>query len=114
MNTDSAEMIDISNVILDNFDITSSETAENHGSKMVHDVLQALYFNVILPSTSLYFFRSKHHLLPVLKQLANHKFYSKEDNFWLRSEDLILRVKTQFSAAELAEIVAIYSKVRVS
>ena len=68
---------------------------------------------MILKSTSLFFFRSRH-LLKVLDVISESKYYQKDDSFWLRTEDLILRVKSQYGAEDLAHIVKIYSKVKVS
>ena len=113
MNSDPIEMIDLTNVILDNLDLQKDYQSEHGGSNLVDEVVQALYFNVILKSTSLFFFRSRH-LLKVLEVISEPKYYQKDDSFWLRTEDLILRVKSQYGAEDLAHIVKIYSKVKVS
>ena len=86
-------MIDLTNVILDHLDFTKDYQSEHGGSNLVNDVVQALYYNVILKSTSLFFFRSRH-LLRILEVISEARHYQKEDSFWLRTEDLILRVKS--------------------
>ena len=59
-------MIDLSNVILDNVDL---KQANDQNKELIYDIVQALYFNVIMRNTSLFFFRSKH-LLDVLNHLS--------------------------------------------
>ena len=73
MNADSMQMIDLSNVILDHLDF-EKDYLSDRGGNMIGDVVQALYFNVILKSTSMFFFRSRH-LLRVLDIISEPKYY---------------------------------------
>lgn len=65
----------------------------------------------MLKSMSLFFFKCRH-LLLVLKSLTEVR--PNERDFWLRTEDYILRVKNQYSVSEISQIVSIYSKVKPS
>jgi hypothetical protein len=84
------DLIEMANIVMDHSDLVLSDSA------FMRDYLNALYFTVILPFPSLSFFRSRH-LYETLDLMANDEFYKKEKNFWQRSEDLILRTKTQLS-----------------
>ena len=101
------DLIELANIIMDHNDLMRADSA------LMRDYLSAVFFRVIIPYPSLFFFRSRH-LYPTLRLLALDPFFSKEINFWQKSEDLILRSKTQYSVEQLAEIVSIYRHVRVS
>lgn len=67
----------------------------------------------MLQFPSLFFFRSRH-LFKTLELLVNDDRYRKEKNFWQKSEDLILRVKGQYSLEEIAQVCKIFCHVPVS
>lgn len=79
----------------------------------MRDFLSAVYFTVVVPYPSLFFFRSRH-LFETLTILSKDETYLREKNFWQKSEDLILRSKGQFSTKQLVEIIKIYNEVPVS
>mmetsp|Transcript_30889 Transcript_30889/g.41013 ORF Transcript_30889/g.41013 Transcript_30889/m.41013 type:complete len:148 (-) Transcript_30889:114-557(-) len=81
--------------------------------KLSRDYLHALYFRVILPYPSLFFFRSRH-LFATLRLLASDPTLRQEKGFWQKSEDLILRSKSQLSTEQIAQVVSIYRLVQVS
>lgn len=102
------DLIELANIIMDRRELMQADK-----SALMRDYLGAVYFRVILPYPSLFFFRSRH-LFPTLRLLALDPIFGKEVSFWLKSEDLILRTKNQLSAEQLAEVVSIYRHVRVS
>ena len=101
------DLIELANILMDHYEFIEKDEV------LFREYLSALYYRVIIPYTSLFFFRSRH-LLPTLEILVNDVTYRREKAFWQKSEDLILRVKTQLSSEELAHVVQIYSKVPVS
>ena len=60
---------------------------------------------------SLFFFRSRH-LFKVLSALAD--FRPGERDFWIKTEDYVLRVKTQYSIEDVCQLIKIYSKLNPS
>ncbi len=60
---------------------------------------------------SLTFFKLSN-LLEVLTKLSAYK--PNERDFWLRSEDYILRSKKSYSVEEIAKIVSVFSVVNAS
>ena len=75
------DRIELTNILLD-------ETTDRPPS--VH-LINSLYFTCLLKNMSLFFFRSRH-LFRVLDILADTK--PAERDFWIKSEDYVLRVKT--------------------
>ena len=81
--------------------------------RLMRDYMSAMYFKVMLPYTSLFFFRSRH-LFHTLELMSKDETYRREKHFWQKSEDLILRVKSQLTLEELTRVVSIYKRVSVS
>ena len=102
------DLIELGNIIMDH-----GELMQATKGPLMQDYLNALYFRVIIPYPSLFFFRSRH-LLDTLNLLATDPMLSKEKAFWQKSEDLILRSKNQLSVEQVARVVSIYSKVDIS
>ena len=100
------DLIELANIIMDHRDLMQSESLQQN-------YLSAVFYRIILPYSSLFFFRSRH-LFPTLKLLASDPVFSKEYDFWQKSEDLILRSKNQLTIEQLVEMVSIYRHVKVS
>ena len=89
------DLIELTNIIMDHNQLVRKE------SSFMKDFMSAMYFTVLLPFPSLFFFRSRH-LFETLELMARDEFFLKEKDFWLKSEDLILRTKGQLSTEQLA------------
>ena len=89
------DLIELTNIIMDHNQLVRKE------SSFMKDFMSAMYFTVLLPFPSLFFFRSRH-LFETLELMAHDEFFLKEKDFWLKSEDLILRTKGQLSTEQLA------------
>lgn len=94
------ERIELSNTIMDN-------------TSLSNQFLASLYFTCLVRHTSLFFFKSKH-LHTVLHRLATSTGFVNERDFWLKTEDYVLRVKNQYTVNDIATIIQIYSKVNPS
>ena len=101
------DLIELANIVMDKYSIVQTN------DELLQDYLGALYFRVILPYPSLFFFRSRH-LFATLDLLARHPLFGAEKSFWQKSEDLILRSKGQYTTQELVRVVSIYKHVPVS
>jgi hypothetical protein len=73
------ERIELSNIVFDNINPNQMFMA-------------SLYFSCLIRHTSLFFFKSRH-LHEVLNRLSLTKGFVTERDFWLKTEDYILRVK---------------------
>jgi hypothetical protein len=80
---EAADKIELANIVLDVMPDLSQDG-------FVEQLLAAIFYGQMLPHTSLFFFRCVH-LERVLTAMAAHPKYSKERDFWLKSEDMILR-----------------------
>lgn len=67
----------------------------------------------MLQHTSLFFFRSQH-LEKVLDTFSRHPKFQRERDFWLKSEDMILRQREQYDSHKLCRLASIYSRVNPS
>ena len=101
-HADILDRIELTNIILD--EIPKERLPSQH-------LINTIYFTCLLKNTSLYFFRSRH-LFRVLESLADLR--PGERDFWIKSEDYVLRVKTQYSIEDICRIIKIYSKVNPS
>ena len=89
------DLIELTNILMDQNRLIKND------SSFMKDFMSAMYFTVLLPFPSLFFFRSRH-LFETLELMAHDEYYLKEKDFWLKSEDLILRTKGQLSTEQLA------------
>ena len=101
-HSDILDRIELTNIILDEAPI--ERTPSSH-------LINTIYFTCLLKNTSLFFFRSRH-LLRVLTCLTELR--PGERDFWIKTEDYVLRVKTQYSIEEICQIIKIYSRVNPS
>lgn len=101
------DLIELVNIVMDHCELVKGDAS------FMRDFLSALYFTVVVPYPSLFFFRSRH-LFETLSILSKDETYLKEKNFWQKSEDLILRTKNQLSTEQLVQVIKIYSGVPVS
>ena len=93
------DKIELANLIMDHQDLMQSGLS-NEALIDMNVYLERLYYQVIIPKTSLFFFKSRH-LIPTLRLLSIHPKFKHERDFWLKTEDLIMRVKGQFSSPDL-------------
>jgi len=97
--SDKLEVLDkfiLVNLIFDFCASLQTSTIEaTFGEQLAEKFYRALYFDLILTHTSLFFFKSTC-LFTVLERLSRHPRYMNERDFWLKSEDLVLRVKNQY------------------
>lgn len=101
------DLIELANIVMDKYSLMQTN------DELLQDYLSAVYFKVLLPYPSLFFFRSRH-LFATLELLAGHPIFGAEKSFWHKSEDLILRSKGQLTTQELVRVVSIYRHVPVS
>jgi len=101
------DLIELANIVMDFRSVMQREPT------FEREYFSAVFFRVILPYPSLFFFRSRH-LFTTLHYYATDPVFSKEKAFWQKSEDLILRSKAQLTVQDLATVVSIYKHVPVS
>ena len=77
------ERIELVNIILDEQQLSDKKPSAH--------LLNTIYFTCLLKNISLFFFRSRH-LFKVLDALADLR--PDERDFWIKTEDYVLRVKT--------------------
>ena len=69
------DLIELANILMDHQEFIEKDEV------FMREYLSALYYRVIIPHTSLFFFRSRH-LLPTLELLVNEVTYRREKDFW--------------------------------
>ena len=69
------DLIELANILMDHYEFIEKDAV------LFREYLSALYYKVIIPYTSLFFFRSRH-LLPTLEILVNDVTYRREKAFW--------------------------------
>ena len=69
------DLIELANILMDNCAVMQQD------KQLIADYFKALYYTVLLPFPSLFFFRSRH-LFTTLEHLAANPIYNKEKNFW--------------------------------
>jgi len=87
---EAADKIELGNIILDCIPELDSRIVAQQHKQFTEQLLSALYYGQALTQTSLFFYRCKH-LERVLETLSRHHQFSKERDFWLKSEDMVLR-----------------------
>jgi hypothetical protein len=88
--TEAADKIELTNIVLEVVPELDVTNPDQQARSFTEQLLSAIYYGQMLPHTSLFFYRCAH-LERVLSSLALHPKYSKERDFWLKSEDMILR-----------------------
>ena len=80
------DLIELANIIMDHAKYLELDP------DFRKNYLSSLYYKILLPFPSLFFFRSRH-LFETLELMVNDDEMRREKNFWLKSEDLVIRVK---------------------
>ena len=110
---EAADRIELANIVLDVVPELDSSRITQEKRQFIDQLMNALYYGQMLPHTSLFFFRCSQ-LERVLDAMARHPKYGKERDFWIKSEDMIIRQRDQFDVNKLCRIAHIYSKVNPS
>jgi hypothetical protein len=81
--------------------------------------MKVVYYHFMLPNLSLFFYKSSDSVY--LLEFFSHKiskgdkeFTSLTDkDFWVRTEDLLMRVKQKYNVQDMARIAHVFSKINM-
>ena len=78
--------------------------------------MRMIYFHVMLENLSMFFYKSDdsiYMLEALLSQLnqASSQLQAIDKDFWIRSEDLLMRQKKDFDIGQLSRIAKVYSSI---
>ncbi len=96
------EKIELSNFIIDQ--------TKKHPDLIMPETkfIDTLFINVIKEQTSLYFYKSID-ILYVLRLISKVRFIRTYGEFWYKIEDLLLRMKRDFTFYQMIEVAELYA-----
>ena len=95
--------IDLTNLII--------ERSKSQRQLLNNKFLETLFVYLVKENTSLYFYKCVD-IIYVLKHLSKLRFVKSYTEFWLKIEDLLMRMKHEFKLEEVIEIVELYTDLK--
>jgi hypothetical protein len=99
------EKIDVSNFIIK---VSKDQQEQFLKSGQGAKFLDTLFVNVVRENTSLYFYKCVD-IIYTVKLFSGVRFIRNMGDFWFKTEDLLLRMKKDFSIRQIVDIVELYA-----